>query len=277
MRRLEQQLGVTLLQRTSRRVELTPAGHALLKEGRRLLSQTRRAIQVTRAAETGQLVVGFYGSAAIALLPDVLKTFAVRQPAVEVSVQELLFGETDDVLAGTVDLAFTRLLPEQTQSNVEVLSSEPRVVALPRHHPLANRTAITFPDLRDESFVINPIVESEGPPARWLTEQRSHGLPGRVAAEAASIQEILTLVASGRGICLVPAIVARHYPREDIRYVEVSDADPAIISLIWRTGDQRASVEEFVAAARVTVAARAEPPPTASTQPRPTLNKRRPT
>jgi len=264
VRRLEQQLGVTLLQRTSRRVELTPAGETLLKEGRRLLSQTRRAIQITRAAETGQLVVGFYGSAAIALLPDVLKAFAVRQPAVEVSVHELLFGEADDVLAGTVDLAFTRLRPEQTQSNVEVLCSEPRVVALPRHHALANRTAITFPDLRDESFVINPIVESEGPPARWLAEQHGHGLPGRVAAQAASIQEILTLVASGRGISLVPAVVARHYPREDIHYVEVTDADPAIVSLVWRTGDQRASVQEFVAAARVIVAARPEPAATAS-------------
>jgi DNA-binding transcriptional LysR family regulator len=263
VRRLEQQLGVTLLERTSRRVELTPAGQALLKEGRRLLLQTRRAIQITRAAQTGQLVVGFYGSAAISLLPDVLKAFAVRQPAVDVSVQELLFSEVDDVLGGTIDLAFTRLLPEQTQSEVEILSREPRVVALPRQHALANHAATTFADLREESFVINPMVESEGPPARWLAEQRRHGLPGRIAAEAASIQEILTLVASGRGICLVPAVVARHYPREDIRYVEVSDADPAVVSLVWRTGDQRASVEEFIAAAKLIVAARAEPAATA--------------
>jgi DNA-binding transcriptional LysR family regulator len=103
------------------------------------------------------------------------------------------------------------------------------------------------------------MVEAEGPPARWLAEQRGHGLPGRVAAEAASIQEILTLVASGRGVCLVPEVVARNYLREDIRYVEVSDADPAVVSLVWRKDDQRAAVEEFVAAARVAVAARAQP------------------
>src|ERR1700726_2336474 len=66
IRRLEQQMGVTLLERTSRRVELTPAGHTLLTEGRRLLTQSERAIRVTRAASSERLTVGFYGSAASA-------------------------------------------------------------------------------------------------------------------------------------------------------------------------------------------------------------------
>src|ERR1035438_7235926 len=64
IRRLEQQLGVVLLERTSRRVELTPAGQTLLTEGRRLLTQSQRAVRITRAAGSEGLTVGFYGSAA---------------------------------------------------------------------------------------------------------------------------------------------------------------------------------------------------------------------
>ncbi len=77
-----------------------------------------------------------------------------------------------------------------------------------------------------------------------------HGLPGNVAAEAASIQEILTLVATGRGVSLVPASVADHYPRADVTYRPVTDADPAVVSLAWRPGAVRPSVEAFLDTAR---------------------------
>jgi DNA-binding transcriptional LysR family regulator len=252
IRRLEQQLGVTLLERTSRRVELTPAGQALLTGGRRLLAQAQRVIQSTRAADVERLTIGFYGSAASTLLPDVLRAFADEHPSVDVAVRELLLDDIDKVLNGQIDVAFTRLLPGQPGSDVEVevLAQEPRRVALPASHPLATRNALTFTELRGESFITNPLTDSPGPPARWLAEQQRHGLPGRVAAEAASIQEILTLVATERGVCLVPAPVARHYPRADVTYVKVTDADPAVISLAWTRENLRPEVEAFIEVAR---------------------------
>lgn len=259
IRRLEQQLGVTLLDRTSRRVELTPAGQALLTQGRRLLAQSQRAVQAARSAGAERLTVGFYASAASALLPDVLRAFSQRHPSVEVSVRELLLGDVDDILTGKVDVAFTRLQPDQTEVEVEVLTQEPRLVALPVKHPLAARSSLTFANLRDESFITNPVVSNAGAPVRWLTEQKRHGLPGRVAAEAASVQEILTLVATGRGVCLMPAIVARHYPRADVSYVEVSDADPAVVSLAWPPGDLPPAVESFIRVSRQVARAHQKP------------------
>jgi DNA-binding transcriptional LysR family regulator len=180
----------------------------------------------------------------------VLRAFAEQHPAVEVSVRELLLGGLKDILTGKVDLAFTRLIPGQAEPEVEVIAHEPRVVALPRAHPLSARASLTFADLRDESFITNPAERDAGPPTRWLAEQRRHGLPGRIAAEAASIQEILTLVATGRGVCLVPAPVARHYPRADVSYVEILDAEPAVISLAWAHGSLRPAARAFVDVAR---------------------------
>ena len=250
IRRLEQQMEVTLLNRTSRRVELTPAGRVLLTEGRRLLTQSQRAIRLTRAADSEHLTIGFYGSAANAWLPRLLRAFNERHPNVDVSVKDLLLGGIEDILDGSVDIAFTRLLPGQAGVEVEVIAREPRLVAIPNTHPLADRASLTFDDLRNESFITNPVIDAQSPPVRWLAEQARHGLPGHVAAQAASVQEILTLVATGRGVSLVPASVADHYPRADVNYVQVTDADPAVVSLAWQPGPVRPTVDAFIETAR---------------------------
>ena len=250
IRRLENQLGVTLLERNSRHVQLTSAGQALLHEGRKTLTQAQHAIKATRAVGAARLTVGFYGSAASALLPDVLRAFNERHPQFAVSVRELLLGSIDDMLEGTVNVAFTRLQPGQTELQAEILAQEPRLVALAVNHPLAERASLTYADLRDEDFIINPAVRDEVPPPRWVEEQRRHGLPGRIAAQATSIQEILALVAAGQGVCLVPSAVAHHYSRTDIAYIPVADADPALVSLAWPPGRLCPAVEAFIQTAR---------------------------
>jgi DNA-binding transcriptional LysR family regulator len=184
IRRLEDQLGVTLLERTSRHVALTPAGETLLLEGKRTLAQAARAIETTRATAAERVVVGFYGSAGSALLADVLREFSKRHPSVTVTVRELLLGSIDDILAGKVDVAFTRLLPGQANLEIKILAHESRLVVLPVSQPHAGRKSLTFAELRHESFITNPVVHTDGAPSRWLAEQRRHGLPGRVAAQS---------------------------------------------------------------------------------------------
>lgn len=250
IRRLEAQLGVPLLARNSRNVHLTPAGETLLREGRELLRQAQHTIQTVRIAGAPRLTVGFYGSAASELLPDVLREFSERLPRIDVDVRELLLGSIDDILDGTVNIALTRLLPGQTELEVEVLAEEPRLAALANTHPLAGHQTLAFADLRDESFITNPLAGQDGPPPRWLAEQRRHGLPGRIAAQATSLQEILALVAAGRGVSLLPQAVARHYPHTGVTYVPVTDADCAVVSLAWRRGRISPAVKGFIEASR---------------------------
>jgi DNA-binding transcriptional LysR family regulator len=256
IRRLEAQLGVSLLERNSRNVHLTPAGQALLQEGRKILSQAQHAIQTVRAVGAPRLTIGFYGSASSDLLPDVLREFSARLPGVEVTVRELLLGNIDDILDGSVNVAFTRLLPGQTELEVEVLTQEPRLAALANTHPLASRRTLTFADLRDESFVINPVARQDVPPPRWLAEQRRNQLPGRIAAQATSLQEILALVAAGRGVCLLPSAVAQHHPRAGVTFVPIADADPAVVSLAWRQGPIWPAVSAFIEASRQVAASK---------------------
>ena len=233
IRRLEEIVGVALFERNSRRVHLTEAGEELLREGRELLSHARRATRRARAAGAPRLIVGFYGSAANEVLPAALREFAASHPGFVVSVRELRLRELGAITDGEVDLAFTRLVPGQVEFDLEVerITEEPRLVAMGTTHPLARRDCVRFADLAAESFIVNPVADR---PVRWLDEQHRHGLPGRIAATASGVLEILTLVAADRGVCLVPATVARAFPRDDVVYVPVEDAEPAVVSLVWR-------------------------------------------
>lgn len=150
-------------------------------------------------------------------------------------------------------------MPDQTQLEVEVIATEPRVVALASVHPLAGRETLTFSDLRGESFIVNPMVAQGGPPARWLAEQRRHGLPGDVTAQTRSPQEIMALVGAGRGVCLVPVTAALHDQRPDVVYIPVTDAEPAVVSLASPPDRSSPMVKTFVATARE-VASASQPP-----------------
>ena len=101
----------------------------------------------------------------------------------------------------------------------------------------------------NDRFVVNP---GTGPNAlgRWKDEQRRHGLPGQIAGRARSVTELLTMVAAGVGVTLVPVSVARQHRPPTITYIPVTDAEPAVISLIWPTGGLSPSAQAFVEAAK---------------------------
>jgi DNA-binding transcriptional LysR family regulator len=252
IRRFEQQLGVELLTRTTRRVELTRAGEVLLGEGRTLLSHSRRVLESTRAASSESLVVGFFGSAGATLLPAVLRAFGEEQPSAEVALHELLLDQLEELADGRVDVAFTRLMPSQVDDEriaIDILGEDPRMLVVPLGHRLSGLASVSMADLEEESFVVNPSAAG-APPARWLAEQRRHGLTGRVAAEAASVQELLTLVAAGQGVSLVPAPVVGRYARDDVHYIPVMDAEPAVVSIAQLRTGQRPVVQAFIDTAR---------------------------
>lgn len=120
----------------------------MLHEGRKTLGQAQHAIQATRSAGAARLTVGFYGSAGCVLLPDVLHAFGERLPSVQVSVRELLLGSIDDILEGKVDLAFTRLLPGQTELEVEIIAREDRLIGRGLASPTCRSPTPTQPSSR---------------------------------------------------------------------------------------------------------------------------------
>ena len=140
IQRLESELGVPLLRRTTRRVELTQAGAALLEEARALIEQLDGAVERVRQAarrESGRLVAGFLGSTAHWLAPEITRAWRERHLDVGLEVQEIGLDEQLSGLAsGRLDLAFVRPPADVTGFRSMDMAEEPVCAVLPLDHPL---------------------------------------------------------------------------------------------------------------------------------------------
>jgi DNA-binding transcriptional LysR family regulator len=243
IRMLEGRLGLTLLDRTSRSVRLTPEGRALLPEAENVvaaMSRLRgRAAQQSRQVR-GRLVIGFVaGEAAMPYTHAILDGLTRRHPGISVELRMLPFGEQMDRLSnGDVDAAFLRP-PLPSPLRTMTLAVEPRVVCLPASDPLAGlaaERAITLADLVGHRMVDMPTGASRVWWDHWTVNPRPDGSPVRFGPVVADIEGLLTTVARGQAVSFLPEAARRLYPRPGIRYVDVSDVPLSTAALAWMPG-----------------------------------------
>ncbi|OLR93006.1 LysR family transcriptional regulator [Actinokineospora bangkokensis] len=248
IRQLEDRLGVTLLERTTRAVALTPAGAVFLADARAALAAVRVAETrvAAAAAPTRPLRVVVKPGSDGALLRAVHAAYAGFPPP-EVSVVGC--GEQAQRLrAGDADVAFLRRpVDDDAEFEFEDLLTEPRVAALPADHRLAARVRLVRADLDGE------------PIARWAAGDATSlrhtlGLDGTTrplptGPEAADLSQLLELVALTRAVAFVPASTAVHTPRPDIAYRPVDGLLPSTVSLAYPVGTKNPAVAAYVRAA----------------------------
>jgi DNA-binding transcriptional LysR family regulator len=213
IRVLERELGVTLLQRTSRRVLLTDAGRAFLVEARSTLAQAARATEVaSRAAggEIGQLIIGHMASAELNVFPRLLPAFRKRYPGVALTFQLLGVGEQFEMLhTGEIHVGFLRLPATDRTLTVKPLVREPLVIALPERHRLARRRSLSLRALGGERLILFPRTHAPGYFDLLVAICRQAGLEPTIVKETRRLHTALSLVATGHGVSLVPKCVAR--------------------------------------------------------------------
>jgi DNA-binding transcriptional LysR family regulator len=214
IRRLEGELGVELLHRTTRKVELAPAGEVFLDRARQLLHDADTAVEDTRRAargEVGRLAVGFTGSATYALLPALANALKTELPGVELDLQgELLTpAQVQGLTERRLDLGLLRPPVRQRDLTIEVVVTEPLVVVLPQHHRLAQRNEIPVAELADEPFVAYPSHFRSVLHDAVEEVCAAHGFKPQVALEVAETATLVSFVAAGLGVSLVPLSVTR--------------------------------------------------------------------
>jgi DNA-binding transcriptional LysR family regulator len=254
VRSLETTLGVSLLTRTRRRVELTPEGARLLDEARRTLTQLERAVQELRgmaAGEQGRLRIGFVSLADFSVLPGLLRGFKSAHPGVRLALREMLSPEQSAALAAG-DLDFGLLLPPVPDTLEHMVVQRERfVAALPAQHRLAReRGRLAMSALAGESFVMVPREIAPGLYDIVAGLAARAGISLNVAQEAIQMQTVVSLVSSGLGAAIVPASLA-NLGRRGVVYRPLADRHPALeLWLAWPPGALGAAGREFVAQAR---------------------------
>lgn len=205
IRSLETELGAPLFVRSTRQVELTEAGRALLVEARRALGSVdaaRDAVAAVQGLLRGSLSVGSLQCLHVVHLPAVLAAFHDSHPGVEIRLRQ---GGTADLVeevrAGRIDVAFVTRSPDR-DVRMASLASEPLVLACAPDHPLAGRTSVALPELAGESFVdFNAGWGTRDVVDRTLA---AAGVDRRVGVEVNDVHSLLDFVGFGLGVALVP-------------------------------------------------------------------------
>ncbi len=216
---LEEELGVPLLDRSQRGAHLTRHGVLFLEEARRTLAAADHAVEVARRSlrgEVGTLVIGFFVGGTGDFFARLIREFRRRFPKVRVSLVELTPSEQQAaLLAGTIDIGFTRAVEPMTSARLEVerLYAEPLFLVLPRGHRLARR-AVDLPSLAGEPFVVAERATSPVLFDRVITLCAEAGFSPRFVATASVSTGVLTLVHAGEGIAILPKNAQYFAPAE---------------------------------------------------------------
>ncbi|MEV1173864.1 LysR family transcriptional regulator [Nonomuraea sp. NPDC049784] len=250
--RLEEELGVRLFDRTTRQVRLTPAGEAFVAEARVSLAHAELAAASARRAgrgEAGRLVIGFVGSATNVTLPRVLRRFRSRYPGVGVELRELTTAQQAEGLRqGLLDVGLLHAPlagPAAEVLSTQTVSRELLLAALPRDHPLSRRTPLPASALAGEPFVLFPRRYGAGLHDQIMAVARAAGFEPRIVQEAVQMQTIVSLVAAGIGVSIVPESVAR-LRRGDVVFRPLSPATRVVtLDVTWRIGDSNPAVHNF--------------------------------
>lgn len=228
IRQLEGELGVALLERTSRRVELTAAGRVFHDRALATLAQADEAGGAARRASAGQvgrLAVGFVASVAVEVLPDVVAEHRRQRPEVALHLREMTTEQQmPALLERRIDVGIGRDLEPVPGLRVAPMRRERLVVAVAREHPLHRRRRLGLRELRDDAFVHLPREQVPRAWDRiWSMCRRAGFVPAR-AMEGQQFVTLLALVAAGIGVAVVPESV-RTLRRDRVAYIGIDDPE----------------------------------------------------
>jgi DNA-binding transcriptional LysR family regulator len=222
IRKLESELGVQLLERSNRGVLLTAAGRAFHEDARALLAsmeQARtRARQVDRG-DIGTLAVGFVSIADYGILPPALKAFRAGFPAVEVQLHELTTdAQVRELRADRLDLGIALAPLDEPDLTFRGILREELVLAAPANHPAAQGDApLDLRTLARCGFIVPPREIATGLYDLVIRRCHASGFAPQITQHARQMQTVISLVASGMGVALVPASM-RNLQRAGVRY-----------------------------------------------------------
>jgi DNA-binding transcriptional LysR family regulator len=252
IRLLEDSIGVTLLERSSRHVELTGAGRSFLQGAKKLIFDLEELTRQTRRigrAETGHLAIGFIGAQSHEWMPIVLRRFRQKYPDVEVILTEMVPSMQLEALSThRLDLGVVGAIDGKAPPGlqVECIAEEEPLVGVPSDHVLANLPFVRLVQLKDEGFIL---TSRENAPSyrSWLARlcQRA-GFTPRVVQEVDRARTAVQYVAAGFGISIFGEHICRQ-PAPGVKFLPLRPAAQKIrYGVAWRKELSEPLVHRFI-------------------------------
>jgi len=244
IRKMEDSLGVTLLERTNKRVDMTPVGSQILLHAQRALAEAGQMEAVARASRdplVGPLKLGVIPTLAPYLMPMILKPLRQSYPGLTIELWE---DQTRMLIEGLrnhrLDAALLATAAESPEITEIALFEEPLLAALPMDHRLAGERTISEEALADELLVL---ADGHCLANLALTSCGAKGGPGgnslQGSMQAATLETLVNLVAAGYGTTLIPALAAGSLRQRGIALRALTGGSSRTIRLASRPGFPR--------------------------------------
>ena len=228
IKRLEQDLGSALFVRHRRGLRLTATGEGILGHARQIAfhsDQLRKSAAQAAGGVGGQLRIGFVGSATYTLFPRTLPLFRERYPNVVLDLRERSTTQIlREIESGELDLGLVRYpVTEATAAALTPVEHDQLVAALPGASSLAKRKRLRLRDLAGQPFIMYSSAAAQNLRSQVVSACQAECFMPYVVQEAVQVQTVVSLVASGMGVAIVPS-VSQAQPSQGVVFRELAGA-----------------------------------------------------
>ncbi len=251
IKKLEEELEVTLFERKKSEVIITPIGQQIIQLAQSILEQTdeiKKIAQDEKQNGESELKIGIIYTIAPYLLPKLIPAFQAVAPHVHLIIEENFTHVLAQKLqTGAIDMAILSLPFSDPGIEIETIYDEPFVAAVPKQHPFAHKEVITLEDLKQETFLIlgeghcfrDQIIEAYPD----LLHKNYHSNRLQRMLESSSLETIRYMVASGIGMTILPCTAVSEHDPELLTIKPLPDPQPTrTVALTWRKSFPRRKV-----------------------------------
>jgi DNA-binding transcriptional LysR family regulator len=249
---LEIELEVSLFNRNSRAVTITPAGEQLLKDATEILALTIQAkTQVKRAqnGQVGSLNIAYLGSACLSFMANLVQTYRTQFPQVHVTLFEMTATEQIEALkTEQIDISFSRPLPSSITNEFmsQNIYIDKLVAIVNQQHSLAGKQSIDLALLKNEEFILFNRDEAHGLFDETIIHCKQAGFSPNIISQPRHMQTLVTEIASGLGVAIAPYCVRKLYS-EGCHFISLNKVDKQILLQIqYKRSNNSATVSAFV-------------------------------
>jgi DNA-binding transcriptional LysR family regulator len=252
IRQLEEELGVDLLYRTTRKVELTDAGQAFANEAREIMARVAHASGLAAQANrgvVGQLVLG-YTPARSHIVAKAVKAFEKQYPNVRISLRDMSSQNIELIRDGRIDLGFVALPVDASGLVVESILRERYLIAMPKNHKLAKRRSISIRELAKEPSLLFPRYTNPVGYDIVVGLCRRHDLSMNIVLEVENLYMRIELVRAGFGVCVVRTSTAQALHGSDVVFRPLQNSPIVEVGIAYSAENRSHALPLFADTAR---------------------------